>query len=932
VTESTSGDPAAAETATRNWIWHFGSCQLDGRTLELRVDGQPAKLEPKPLELLLHLLRHQGEVVTKDELQDAVWPGRILSESVLTKAVAKLRDALADDEQQTVKTVHGYGYRLAAPVRVEAAAVTNAQPLLGFAAGDTPPHRPHWRFERRLGSGGYGEAWLAEHDKTRERRVFKFGLDSGGLAALKREITLSRVLAQTYGERRDWVRVLDWNLEEPPFFIETEYAAGGDLPTFAEAQGGLAAIALTQRIEWLAQAAEGLSAAHAAGVLHKDLKPANLLIDTDASGQIRIKLADFGSGRLLDPEHLERLRITRLGFTGADAASDSGDSGTPLYVAPERLAGQQPTVQSDIYALGILLYQLIVGDLKRPLAPGWESEIADPLLREDVRAAAAGDPQLRLRDAAELAQRLRTLDERRARRARDEATAVEAARLRAALERARIRRGWAWLSAGVFAAATAVTITMLLQLRVANRQVETERGIATAVNEFMVTDLIGAADPLTTGLGELSIREVLDRGAAAAGARFAGQPRAEAAVRHALGRSYLGVGEYRPALTQFDLAVELAGAAEPADRAQVASASMEALTALSHLDDWNAVRNRLHTLTDATDPAVRLRARLFEARTRLQENDLDGSVAAFATLLPEYEDRFPNPSEPLAELHDYYGHALRERGDFADAIRHSATAVAMRSALYGDDHFRVIDTRHTLGATHYLAGRLDEALAIIEPGVARAERVLGADHHRTLIMKIDLGTLRQARGELLEAERLFATALESLQRQFGEDHEDVRTVLNNLGLLYDDEGLDRPDLELEYLKRAHESNLRAVGERDLASIVTTNNYARAFARAGRWAEAEALQSRNVAIAAELLPADNWQLAVMRNSWANQLAHLGRRDEAAALFEQTIDVLTQQLGVDHPQTRSAVERRDKALGPRAASPLHDVERSRDANRA
>ncbi len=81
------------------------------------------------------------------------------------------------------------------------------------------------------------------------------------------------------------------------------------------------------------------------------------------------RLADFGSSRLLEPERLQELGITALGLTMTQAMGDS--SATPLYLAPELLAGHAPSVQSDVYALGLMLYQLMVGDLRRPLAPGW---------------------------------------------------------------------------------------------------------------------------------------------------------------------------------------------------------------------------------------------------------------------------------------------------------------------------------------------------------------------------------------------------------------------------------------------------------------------------------------------------------------------------------------------------------------------------------
>jgi DNA-binding winged helix-turn-helix (wHTH) protein len=99
--------------------WKFANVQLDERTLELSVAGQVVELERKPLEVLRHLLVHAGDVVSHDQLLDAVWPGRILSESVIKKVVSRLREALGDADHQIIKTVHGYGYRLLAPVEVE---------------------------------------------------------------------------------------------------------------------------------------------------------------------------------------------------------------------------------------------------------------------------------------------------------------------------------------------------------------------------------------------------------------------------------------------------------------------------------------------------------------------------------------------------------------------------------------------------------------------------------------------------------------------------------------------------------------------------------------------------------------------------------------------------------------------------------------------
>ncbi len=397
-------------TGGRNRVrWHFAGAVLDERSFELVVNGDTIDIERKPLEVLMYLLQHAGEVCTKDELLAGVWPGRVLSETVLTKCVGRLRDALSDDDQLIIKTAYGFGYRLVAPVRIETEAVKEPS-RFDFRPGDHPPGRPLWSLVDRLGLGGHGEAWRGRHDKTGEFRVFKFALDEASLSALKREITLFRVINDTVGAEARVVRLLDWNLEQAPYFLEAEYISGGSLIDWARARGGLPAIPVAERLELVARLAEALAAVHSVGVLHKDLKPSNVLVGSGEAGT-DVLLADFGSGSVLDVAELERLGITRLGFTKTLAASVS--SGTPMYLAPEIIAGQPFTVKSDIYALGVILYQAMVGDFSRLMSPGWEREIADELLCQDIAQLAEGNPAMRLGDAGHIARSLRSLEERR---------------------------------------------------------------------------------------------------------------------------------------------------------------------------------------------------------------------------------------------------------------------------------------------------------------------------------------------------------------------------------------------------------------------------------------------------------------------------------------------------------------------------------------
>jgi len=429
--------PGLAQTQSRTWV--FAGREFDEARLELRVQGSPVELELKPLEVLLTLLQHAGEVVTKEELLKAVWPGLNVVEGSLSTAVHKLRRAMGDDVSSVIVTVPRVGYRLAASAECTPKVSQVWQPL-NLRVGQSVPGRAHWRLVQQLDTGHNGEVWLAEQPKTSELRVFKF-CNADRLAALKREVTVFRFLRESLADASRIVHIFEWNLDAHPYFLEAEYG-GLNLAQWAENRGGSAKIPLPTRIGMLADIARIVAAAHAAGVLHKDLKPSNILVAPKPEGGWHIKIADFGSASLTDPSRLEALGITNLGFTQTAEHLSSALTGTLMYIAPELLSGASPTAASDVYALGVILYQSVIGDFRKPLTAGWEEGIEDPLIREDIRATACGEPARRLPGAAELAQHLDDLDHRRAERARREDASARARVAERKRADARARRPW----------------------------------------------------------------------------------------------------------------------------------------------------------------------------------------------------------------------------------------------------------------------------------------------------------------------------------------------------------------------------------------------------------------------------------------------------------------------------------------------------------
>lgn len=419
------------------------------------------------------------------------------------------------------------------------------EPTFGWrpAAGLDIPWRKGWQLERQLGEGGFGEVWLAKFPKTGELRVFKFCFDTVRLRAFKRELTLFRLLRETLGDRADICKIYEVQLDEPPFYLESEYTDLGDIKQWAKAKGGLKTLPLDTRLTLGARIAEAVAAAHSVGVLHKDIKPDNVLIHEAADGSPRPRLADFGIGAVADRAELEKRNISLAGLTEIGATlHPSRTSGTPMYMPPEVMSGGLFTIQGDVYALGVLLYQLIVGDLQLPLGPGWERDISDEILREDIASCVDHEPERRLGSASDLAQRLHGWEERRR------------ARRQHILRRRAVRIGVTVSTVGV--ALVAVLLLHTRQVTQERDRANLEAQTAKEVVRFL-GDLFEAPDPDRAMGSTVTAREILDRGAARIQRELADHPLLQARMMNTMGIAYMNLGFYPQAESLLAPAYEL---------------------------------------------------------------------------------------------------------------------------------------------------------------------------------------------------------------------------------------------------------------------------------------------------------------------------------------------------------------------------------------
>ncbi len=868
----------------------FGNAEFDEARGELSVGGRVVELEHRPLQVLACLLHHADEVVPREELFDTVWAGRPTVDNVLANAVAKLRKVLGAAEHARIVNVPRVGYRLCGPVE-RTVSGRRLHSRLDLAAGQSVPGREHFRLREQLGPSRGNEAWLARHDKTGELRVYKFSVDGERLAALKREATIHRLLHESLGDRDDFVRVIDWNFATAPYYLECEYG-GPDLARWAEGEPGLASLDQSQRLQLFLQIAAAIAAAHGVGVLHKDIKPANVLMQPHGDGW-QPRLADFGSSRLLEPERLQELGITAMGLTMTQAIGDS--SATPLYLAPELLAGHAPSVQSDVYALGLMLYQLSVGDLRRPLAPGWEADIGDELLREDIAAATDGTPARRLGSVGELCARLRRRQARKVERARLHHAEARARIAEHRLERSRARRPWIAAALLTLLIGLGMSLWQFQRARLARDDAQHQAALATATNRFLNQDLLGA------GIGGDSpawyernprLSEILDAAALRLDQRFGKAPLLAASLRQTLGRAYRSTGDYGKAMVQLQLAADLLERTVGDSDERSLLAEYELVVMQAHMSQFKQAKVRLDR-ADAAAGTRRQSVSEISLRSHLARGDLAYQQMQVQAALDNYQaaqtmQKILHPDDALMSAHLLLGIAGCElRLDHADAAARIARQVlagpAYTQQRVGLAVLALASSR--LGDALRAQGRYAEAIAATRQAVADYEASQGASGQGTITALSSLSYLYSLDGDAAKSLSIQRDVYERARARWGSTNQ--YTLVEQLNLGSQEQQVGDLQAALSDLQAAERGLLVVSGEQSPSVQAARAARADVLSQLGRHAEALALVEHVDPVAYQASTSDPGRAAVLKALKAHILLRLGRRAEGLPQLREAV---------------------------------------------
>ncbi|HHP7239259.1 protein kinase domain-containing protein [Longibacter sp.] len=740
-----------------------------------------------------------------------------------------------------------------------------------------------YRIVREIGRGGMGTVYLAERDDgTYEQRValkvVRYRL--AGEDLLIRFLNERQILARL--QHPNIARLLDGGVTDDglPYFA-MEYVNGQAVDTYCDTRR----LSLPERIRLFITICRTVSHAHQNLIVHRDLKPANLLVADDGA----VRLLDFGIAKLLEeagPEH----DATRTGMAVM----------TPEYASPEQIRSEPVTTATDVYALGVLLYELLSGcrpydlndatpaDLERivcdraPVAPG--DRLAETAGDASIQQASARattpdglrrqltgdldtiilkalrkDPGRRYASADALAEDLQRHLDGLPVRARPDTALYRAGKF--------IRRHRIGVSAGalvILALIGGLSIAMW-QARVAagERDIarkETER--AERISGFLV-DIFRAPDP-SRSLGDtLTAFDLLRRGEEKLNDGLADQPLTRADLLGVLGETHTSHGSYADASRLLDTALSL----QRHHGAPIAERSRT----LRSLAKANVLGGRLE------------RAELLyrDGLSILRSSPTADSLDVATTL------------SDLGSLH-------LEQGAYDRAEARLLQAMTVLDSSKDADSVAVQTTRLStlqhLALLHQETGRLQEAVPVFDQLLTIQRERLPTPHPALALLLNDFGMTLHRLGDLDRAEALLTEAIQMQRDLFDGDHPQLVFALSNLAAVVDDTNLPLADsLTAEALAMAE----RVLEPNNPVIATSLALRAQVVHKTGRLEQADTLFIRAIDAAHRAFPPGHPRIGWATVGHARVLAECGRHSEAIPAFREGTAILTGAFDSTHP---------------------------------
>ncbi len=620
---------------------------------------------------------------------------------------------------------------------------------IGGAAGDilensTAPWRGRvlgaYLIEERIAAGGMGVVYRARRaDAQFERRVAIKVLGSTLVSddAQRRFRTERQILASF--SHPNIAQLLDGGTtEEGVPYLVMEYIEGLAVDEYCTRNG----LSIAERLRLFLQVCAAVQYAHQRLIVHRDVKASNVLV---TAGGVP-KLLDFGIAKLLD------------GAEGRAAASQTVADArllTPRNASPEQIRGLAITTASDIYSLGVLLYELLTGqppyDVSNLTVTGLQTAICDKdpdppsakrKLASDldniVMTAMRKEPERRYSSAAALADDIGRFLENRPVQARPNAWSYRARKF--------LRRNWIAVSGSAAACLLIASLVLFYTLRLAAERDRAEIAAAKSreVAEFL-TDIFRGSDPSTAQGRPLTAIELLDRGARNINERFHGQPVVRSDLLATMAETYKNLSAY--------------------DRSGPMYEQSLAIRKAEGLHDTYDYASILYSLANL---------RRFEGRFADSERD-------FKEVLQILERISPGPNQDTAQTLTHLGTLYYEMGRMAESLQVQQRALAMSLSLHGENHEETADKMNNLALVLRELDRYTEAEQYLRKALEIRRELLGPRHPGYLTTHYNLGLVLKTVGRVEEAERIQREVLAVREVVLGPEHVYIGTTLTALG-------------------------------------------------------------------------------------------------------------------------------------------------------
>lgn len=779
---------------------------------------------------------------------------------------------------------------IAAAARRLSAEKETAEPRSGAQIGP-------YRLVRELGRGGMGTVYLAQRVDEQYRATVAVKFMRGALAApeFARRFRVERqILADLTHPNIAWLLDGGTAADGTPYLV-MEYVNGRPIDEWCETRH----IGLSGRVALFLQVCAAAQHAHQALVVHRDLKPSNILVTADGTP----KLVDFGIAKLMTDD------------VAADASATLPLL-TPAYAAPEQARGGRITVATDVYALGGVLYRLLTGRTALDVSGVSPAEIERRIAEEapSPPSAAAVGPYAawRRRLAGDLDTIvLKALRKEPERRYASVEQLAEDLRRHAGGLPVRARRDTLGYRAGKFlrrqraAVAVAVGILLLTGVYVLRLAAERDRARleakkATEIASFL-TGIFQQSDPLRTRGREVTVRELLDRGAQRIGADLAGQPAVQATMLDVMSRVYVSLGFYDEAervaaeglriarATYGDIHPEVAAIAEQLATARIRKGDRTGAEAMAR--EVLRIRRALHG-GDHSDVARALEqmARALRVAGKPQEAEtLYREALAMA-------GRLGGDSGRMASLTDGLASTLQDQGDYAGAVPLLRDAVArVRSRTPVDSNVLAIAVNN-LAIPLTELGALDEAEPMYREALAIFIRVYGEEHPFASSARMGLSRVLQQKGDLNGSKAQVLTALRFDTVRLGRDHPDIAIRMGAMGgLLIAQDSFAQAE---RYLRRALAIRRAALGPEHPYTAISINELAQVLRSRGSLAAAEATYRKALALRRRIHPPSHPYLAYSLTGLASVLLDRGRPREAEPLLREALAIREAALPPAH----------------------------------